>query len=317
MLKIDELIDKLLSYAIIRLTIALSMNDAQQIAEDKALLEAVEKADDALLPYFGLLEHPYRGGPDYRFLYTTEQVSEAITKCIQRTVKRTHPLYMYGSYGTGKSTIIHRLHGLLSNDPRFIVKLIVLHNRVTANSLVRNILVEFDLKTARSFDDSLRNLQIWLAETNEAGKIPTLLIDEGQYMDKTALQTLHSICNYEDSQVKMLQLVIAGQETLAEKIHAIPEIKSRMKPIQIDPMDAEELKKMLLYRWQVAGGKEEHFPFRTDDPEVFMKLHSFTSGLPRDAIKVADDILTYLQANDKKKISVTEIEPIAKENDLF
>lgn len=292
------------------------MNDALYIAEDKALLEAVEKADDALLPYFGLLEHPYRGGPDYRFLYTTEQVSEAITKSIQKTVKRTHPLYMYGSYGTGKSTIIRRLHDLLAHDPRFIVRLIVLHNRVTANSLVRNILVEFDLKTSRSFDDSLRTLQTWLAEVNEAGKIPTLLIDEGQYMDKTALQTLHSICNYEDSQVKMLQLVLAGQEALAGKIHAIGEIKSRFKPIQIDPMDIEELQKMLLYRWQVAGGKEENFPFRADDTDVFTVLFNFTKGLPRDAIKVADDILTYLQANDKKKITAAEIEQIAKENDL-
>jgi len=292
------------------------MNDATQIAEDKALLAAVERADDALLKYFHLLEHPYRGGPNYRFLYTTEQVNEAISRCIQMTVKRTHPIYMYGAYGTGKSTIIRRLFSLLSLDPRFEVRFIILHNRVTANSLVRNILEEFGIKTARSFDQSLRNLQNHLYELNEAQKIPTLLIDEAQYMDKTALQTLHSICNYEDDDVKKLQLVIAGQEGLATKIHLIGEIKSRFKPVQLDPMNNEELRKMLQYRWQVAGGKEEDFPFRLDDTAAFTLLHTFTKGLPRDAIKVADDVLKFLHGNDKKKINPTEVEQLAKENDL-
>ena len=292
------------------------MTDALQIAEDKALLEAVEKADDSLLDYFRLLEHPFRGGPNYRFLYTTEQVNEAISRCIQMTVKRTHPIYMYGAYGTGKSTIIRRLYALLSHDARFEVRLIILHNRVTANSLIRNILEEFGIKTARSFDQSLRNLQNFLFELNEAGKIPTLLIDEGQYMDKTALQTLHSICNYEDDYVKKLQLVIAGQEDLATKIHLMGEIKSRMKPVQIDPMNAQELSKMLQYRWQVAGGKEEDFPFRLDDTDVFTVLCAYTKGLPRDTIKVADDVLKYLQASDKKKVNAAEAEQIAKDNAL-
>ena len=292
------------------------MNDTQDIAQDLALLEAVEKADDATLDYFRLLEHPFRGGPNYRFLYTTEQVNEAISRCIQMTVKRTHPVYMYGAYGTGKSTIIRRLYALLTLDKRFEVRFIVLHNRVTANSLVRNILEEFGIKTARSFDQSLRNLQNYLYEVNEGQKIPTLLVDEGQYMDKTALQTLHSICNYEDDYVKKLQLVIAGQEDLATKIHLMGEIKSRMKPVQIDPMDSQELRRMLQYRWQVAGGKEEDFPFRAEDTEVFTTLFTYTKGLPRDAIKVADDVLKYLHANDKKKINIAEIEQLAKENDL-
>ena len=81
-------------------------------------------------------------------------------------------------------------------------------------------------------------------------------------------------------------------------------------------MDAQELRKMLQYRWQVAGGKEEDFPFRADDTEVFTVLFNHTNGLPRDAIKVTDDVLRYLHANDKKKITAAEIEQLAKENDL-
>lgn len=54
------------------------------------------------------------------------------------------------------------------------------------------------------------------------------------------------------------------------------ETKSRFKPVQIDPMNNQELQKMLLYRWQVAGGKEEDFLFRVDDTEAFRVLYTYT-----------------------------------------
>jgi len=89
---------------------------------DLELLKATEKANKAIIAYFNLLEHPYRGGPDFRFLYTTDQVKEAIAKCILLTVERVNPVYMYGPFGTGKSTIIRRLYSLLKRDQRFNVK---------------------------------------------------------------------------------------------------------------------------------------------------------------------------------------------------
>src|SRR5947209_12464337 len=70
---------------------------------DLELLKATEKANKAIIAYFNLLEHPYRGGPDFRFLYTTDQVKEAIAKCILLTVERVNPVYMYGPFGTGRS----------------------------------------------------------------------------------------------------------------------------------------------------------------------------------------------------------------------
>jgi hypothetical protein len=34
---------------------------------DLDLLKATEKANKAIIAHFNLLEHPYRGGPDFRF----------------------------------------------------------------------------------------------------------------------------------------------------------------------------------------------------------------------------------------------------------
>ena len=42
----------------------------------------------------------------------------------------------------------------------------------------------------------------------------------------------------------------------------------------------------------------------------------YTKGLPRDVIKVADDVLRHLMAHNKKQITIAEIEAIIQENNL-
>ena len=298
---------------------------------DLELLQATERANKTILTYFNLLEHPYRGGPDFRFLYTTDQVKEAIAKCIMLTVERVNPVYMYGPFGTGKSTIIRRLHALLSRDSRFNVKFIILLDRVTSNSLLRDILDSFGIKPARSYDLSLKRLQKYLIgelpddeyKEDKQGnklyfdpnKIPVLLLDEGQYMKKDSLRLVHSLLNFETPSFKRLQIVVAGQEGLAKSILEMGDLASRMKGIAIYHMSATELKNMLKYRWVVAGGKEEEFPFSNDDA-IYEVLFEYTKGLPRDVIKVADDVLRDLKVSNKRQIAAPEVEKIIKDNNL-
>jgi general secretion pathway protein A len=298
---------------------------------DLELLKATEQANKAIISYFNLLEHPYRGGPDFRFLYTTDQVKEAIAKCIMLTVERVNPVYMYGPFGTGKSTIIRRLYALLSRDQRFNVKFIILHDRVSGNSLLRDILDAFGVKAARSYDLSLKRFQRYLIgdladeeykadkeghkDCYDDAKIPVLLLDEGQHMQKDALHLIHSLLNFETPSYKRLQIVVSGQEGLAKTILSMGELASRMKGIAIYHMSANELEKMLKYRWVVAGGKEEELPFPNDN-SIFQVLFEYTKGLPRDIIKVADDVLRHLMANNKKQITTKEIEAIIRENNL-
>jgi general secretion pathway protein A len=285
---------------------------SQSLAKDLEFLKAAKAIDPAILQYFRLLEHPYRGGPDFRYLYTTDQVKEAITQCIQLTISRTSPLYLYGRYGIGKTTIISRLYALLLLDVEFDVKFLELHKGITRNWLIRKIAEAFNQKTARSYNQTLENVHAWLNTVDQAQKVPTLLVDEGQYMDEDCLATLHSLFNAENNKVKFCQIVIAGQEPLAEKISALGEMDSRMRSIEIAPMTPDELRKMFQYRWQVAGGKEEDFPFTEGDTASFTIIFKYSKGLPRDAIKVGDEILKYLSATGEKKIKIDEVEEIAK-----
>jgi hypothetical protein len=72
------------------------------INDDQELLDLALSIDPKVLAYFRLLEHPYRGGPDFRYLFTTDQVQEVLIQAVQLFVSRIAPFTLTGPYGTGK-----------------------------------------------------------------------------------------------------------------------------------------------------------------------------------------------------------------------
>jgi general secretion pathway protein A len=224
------------------------MQDEQSafLQNDDQLLEIALSIDPQILAHFRLLEQPYRGGPDFRYLYTTAQIQEVIIQSVQLTVSRTAPFTLTGPYGTGKSTIITRTFSLLNSKEQFDVRLITLHRGVTRNWLIRKIAEAFNVKTARSYSQTLENIQIYFARVDQTKVVPTLIIDDGHFMDDECLSSLYSLLNAEDNKIKYVQLIIAGQAPLSEKIATMGELNSRMRSIEIAPMTPDELKKIVM-----------------------------------------------------------------------
>jgi type II secretory pathway predicted ATPase ExeA len=290
------------------------MQDEQPsfLRNDEELLEVALGIDPKILSHFRLLEQPYRGGPDFRYLYTTAQVQEVLIQSVQLSVSRTAPFTLTGPYGTGKSTIITRTFSLLSSKKQFDVKLIALHRGVTKNWLIRKIAEYFGVKTARSYSQTLENVQNYFASVDQTTVVPTVIIDDGHFMDDECLSTLYSLLNIEDNKIKFVQLIIAGQEPLLDKIARMGELESRMRAIEIAPMSPDELKNMFQFRWQVAGGKDEDFPFAATDMESFNIIFRYSKGLPRDAIKVGDELLKFLVGKGERKAKAADVETVAR-----
>jgi type II secretory pathway predicted ATPase ExeA len=81
-----------------------------------------------IIKYFNLNEHPFMTSPDPRFLYFSSQVKEALAKCEFMARDRIGPIYMYGPIGSGKTSLVRRLQEKLSQDDRYIVKLLISPN---------------------------------------------------------------------------------------------------------------------------------------------------------------------------------------------
>jgi general secretion pathway protein A len=290
------------------------MTDEQPsfIRNDKELLDVVLGIDPKILSHFRLVEHPYRGGPDFRYLYPTEHIQEVIIQALQLSVSRTAPFTISGPYGNGKSTIITRIFSLLESQKQFNVKLIALHRGITKNWLIRKIAEAFEVKTARSYSQTLENVQGYFASVDQTKTIPTLILDDGHFLYDESLSTLYSILNIEDNKIKLVQLIIAGQEPLLDNITRMGELESRMRSIEIAPMTPDELRKMFEFRWQVAGGKTEDFPFEGPDTESFKIILRYSKGSPRDAIKIGDELLKLLAGKETKKANSAEVEEVAQ-----
>src|SRR5215207_9128871 len=110
-----------------------------------------------ILEYFCLNELPFRISPDPRFLYFSDQVKEALAKCEYMARERIGPIYIYGPIGSGKTSILRRLHDRLNEHEAHVVAYLISPNLRTANAFLRTILDAFDVKTERSYDQSLRN----------------------------------------------------------------------------------------------------------------------------------------------------------------
>src|SRR5205807_9755831 len=160
-----------------------------------------------------------------------------------------------------------------------------------SNSFLRAIMDAFKVPTDRAYERSLKLFEAFLRKQYEEGKVPTLFVDEAQNMTRDILKLIHYLLNFETSDVKLLQVVLTGQEELADKVKKYRELDSRMIRITINSMSPIDLEAMLRFRWSVASGNKTNIPFTQ---EAFTQIFAYSKGLPRDAIKLADEILRHL-----------------------
>ncbi len=268
---------------------------------------------DSIIQYFGFNEHPFSTSPDPRFLYFSSQVKEGLAKCEFMARDRVGPIYMYGPIGSGKTSLLKRLREKLSLDARYNVKLLISPNLKSSNAFLRLILETFDVKTERSYTASLSNFEQFLVQQYQDDKVPVLLIDEAQYMNRDTLKLIHYLLNFETNKTKLLQIVLVGQEELGTKIIKYRELASRMFPIAMNAMSLDDLRDMITFRLTIAGHSGSLFE---DETQAYKTLYAYTKGLPRDAIKVCFELLIDLIAQGKKQATTKQVEEIAKGQNL-
>lgn len=233
--------------------------------------------------FYGLKEKPFSISPDPRFLFLAPQHHEVLSKCQYMIQGRIGPVYVFGPIGSGKTTIIRRLTQQLADSGSYLVASVIAPDLRSPNAFLRLICGEFEVKTERSYDGTLRNFAAFLREQNTAGRIPVLLVDEAQQLRQPLLRLILFLLNYETNTEKLLQIVLFGQNELASRIDAIPELKSRMFPSALAALNAEETREMIQFRMTVAGTKTNPF---TD--AATLAVYRASLGLPRQVCKVCD-----------------------------
>jgi general secretion pathway protein A len=247
--------------------------------------------------FFGLSEIPFKITPDPRFLWYSEQHKEAKAKIEYHLLAKDGPIYLSADVGLGKTSIAQRLRDELAADNLIKVVLAFAPNLRTANQFMRFIAEEFEVKTARSYSDTLKNFERYLIEQYKAGISPILLIDEAQNLTSDTLKTIHHLFNFTTKDEFLIPMALFGQPELHERIQRFKSLASRMYMAKLQPFDRQQTEEMMRFRWTVAGGKD--FPF---DAEAITEIHRLTRGTARDICKLANESLLQALVHQKKSI---------------
>jgi general secretion pathway protein A len=238
------------------------------------------------LAHFSLSETPFKITPDPRFLWYSNQHKEAKAKIEFHITQKDGPVYLSADVGTGKTTIAQRLRDEFSSDKSKKVVFAFAPNLKTANQFMRFIAEEFDVKTARSYTETLKLFQQYLIDQYKAGISPILLIDEAQNLPHDTLKTIHHLFNFTTYNEFLLQIVLFGQPELHKRIQNFKSLASRMHVARLQPFDLAQTKEMMQFRWTVAGGKE--LPF---DEEAITEIFRLSGGIARIICKLANETL--------------------------
>jgi len=248
--------------------------------------------------FFGLVEIPFKILPDSRFLWYSEQHKEAKEKIEFHIQQKDGPVYLSADIGLGKTTIAQRVKEELSTDKTKKVVYLFAPNLRTSNQLIRIIADEFNVKTARAEQDTLRNFEEYLVKQYEKGITQVLLIDEAQNLPYQALKTVHHLFNFTTRDEFLIQVALFGQPEFQKRVRRFKSLASRMYPARLRPFERKETEEMMEFRWNVAGGNKLPFEKRAID-----EVHRLSRGVPRDICKLANEALLHSMVSKNKTVN--------------
>ena len=244
---------------------------------------------------------PFSVSPNPAALYLTPSLRSALHKVRYTVDNRQGLTCLLGDAGMGKSSLMRLLHlEYEGREDEVTVAFVTDPVFHTPNAFVRSICQSFDVPMSRSLQAQKNQFKEFIMEQAESGKNVVLLLDESQGMDSEVMEILRSFLNFESNTAKLLQVVMAGQLELRErlKMRRNKALKSRIVMYSLlSPLTPVEAKGMLQHRCQLA---EITLPFSDETIDL---IYGAAGGIPRDILRICGYAYEIAQITGEKKVS--------------
>ena len=230
------------------------------------------------LDYFRLYEEPFGVTPDPRFLYLSRQHQEALASLVYGTESNRGFMALIAKPGMGKTSLIFRYLEDLRGKARTAF---VFQTGCDSREFIRHVLLDLGIdSTGKDLPAMHELLNQVLVEEMRAGRRFVLVIDEAQNLDDKVLESVRLFSNFETPWMKLMQIVIAGQPGLAEKLTqpCMTQLRQRISlVIRVAPLNKEEISAYIDHRLSIAGCKDS----KLFTPGARGLIAEYSEGIPR------------------------------------
>ncbi|MGH6980514.1 MAG: AAA family ATPase, partial [Stellaceae bacterium] len=213
--------------------------------------------------FYGFSTEPFHVTPDASLVFLTSAHREAIGVLEYGLRVRKGFIVITGEVGVGKTTVLR--HSLRRLDPASSAIVYVLQPALTPHQLLTFIWEELSGEAdplpqpwAADTGELIRRLLFKLKQLHTAGRLIVIVIDEAQNMPVETLESLRVLSNLENDKQKFIQIVLAGQPELDEKLarHELRQLNQRIAVrTKIGNLTPLEALSYIDFRIQAAAGR--------------------------------------------------------------
>jgi len=265
------------------------------------------------LDFYNLREQPFGVTPDPRYLYLSATHREALASLYYGIEAGRGFMALIAKPGMGKTTLLFQLLERLRASARTIF---LFQTQCDLREFFRYLLADLGID-ARALDlvEMHEQLNQVLIREARANRRLVLVIDEAQNLDNTVLESVRLLSDFETPSAKLMQIVLAGQPQLAEKL-ARPDLAQLRQRVSIlarlEPLSAEEIDGYIDHRLQVAG----HQGGALFKPEARALIAARSEGIPRNINNLCFNALSIGYALKKKTIDRSVIQEVVADLEL-
>lgn len=204
----------------------------------------------------GIEVNPFPPGACRDCYYQTEATRRILDELLYGFTARKGFLMLVGEVGLGKTSLLLQLLPMLEQEN--IRSSWVFNSLLHKTELLQAIVRDFGIQApeAANLAELLDILHRFFLDANKAGSNCAIIIDEAHLLDFQAMEVLRMLSNLELGGEKLVQILLAGQPELREKLHQ-PEMRQFRSRInvyhELPPLSREETGDYVNYKLSMAG----------------------------------------------------------------
>lgn len=261
--------------------------------------------------FYGFERNPFDISPDPYFLFQTPQHNEALASIYHGVTQHKGFVVVTGEVGTGKTLLLRcLLESLRKSEIAFAN---IFNPGLTPLEFLEYLVSDLGLKAVNQNKSSLLlQLNGYLIGRYRAGLTTVLVVDEAQHLAPEVLEEIRLLTNLETTHQKLLQIVLAGQPELEQKLDSanLRQLKQRIAfRCRLEPLEEEQTKGYILQRLERAGAssqKGDIFPDAT-----VQAVHRFAKGTPRLINTICENSLIAAYSQRLQSVTPKIVEEIA------